>query len=225
MAVIDVGANVGDTIAVIKSFVNVPIVGVEGDEISFRFLEKNSKQFSEVSVIKTFLGESRNEIKADFKNFGWNTTIIPAEEGSHKIVVKTLDEILKKDFNDLNFKLLKVDVEGFDTIVLRGAEEIIKKDSPIVFFEYNPEAMKPLNENGFKTLLSFEAKGYDKIIFFDHKGTFLLSTSLKNTEELTYLHQYISSTKNLLGYFDIVLFSKEDTDIAVEYSIVESEHL
>ncbi|OQY92031.1 MAG: hypothetical protein B6D37_15480 [Sphingobacteriales bacterium UTBCD1] len=225
MTVVDVGANVGDTIAVIKSFTNASIIGIEGDEISFGFLEENVKQFSDVSVIKTFLGEKHDEIKADFKNTGWNATIVPAEGGSQKVLVRTLDEIIGKDYNGLDIKLLKIDVEGFDTIVLRGAQEVIKKNKPVVFFEYNPEAMKLLNEDGFSTLLSFRDKGYDKVIFFDHKGTLFLVTSLKNLEELTCLHEYISSSRNLLGYYDIVIFNEADVDIAIKYSKEERGYL
>ncbi|MBS1632174.1 MAG: hypothetical protein JST10_06320, partial [Bacteroidetes bacterium] len=51
---IDIGANVGDTIAILKSFVNVPVVGIEGDDISFRFLKRNIQQFSDVTVIKSY---------------------------------------------------------------------------------------------------------------------------------------------------------------------------
>ena len=35
MTVLDVGANVGDTIAILKSSVDVPVIGIEGDDISY----------------------------------------------------------------------------------------------------------------------------------------------------------------------------------------------
>src|SRR5258706_12070673 len=43
MTVIDIGANVGDTIAILKSGNDVPIIGIEGDDISYQYLEENTK--------------------------------------------------------------------------------------------------------------------------------------------------------------------------------------
>lgn len=70
MTLIDVGANVGDTIAVVKTEVDVPVIGVEGDEVTFSYLEKNSKQFNNnTNVVKTFLGEKSEELNILLKKW------------------------------------------------------------------------------------------------------------------------------------------------------------
>lgn len=196
MAAIDIGANVGDTIAVIKSVVNIPVVGIEGDDISFDYLTKNIQQFSNVSIIKAFLGEKPETITANFSSVGWNTTISPSEKGTDQVSIRTLNDVISNEIRkDLNYKLLKSDVEGFDTIVLRGAAQIIKRYKPVLFFEYNRTIMKRNGEEGLSTIFSFRDFGYDKIVFFDHMGTLLLFTSLANKEVITHLHEYISSEK------------------------------
>ena len=48
MTAVDIGANVGDTIAIIKSAKDIPIVGIEGDEITFNYLKRNVRQFSNI---------------------------------------------------------------------------------------------------------------------------------------------------------------------------------
>lgn len=215
MTVIDVGANVGDTIAVVKSAVEVPVIGVEGDDTSYQFLEKNAKQFSNVMIVKTFLGEKSQATKVSVEKSGWNNTIIPDETGTKQIVFKTLDEVIAESGkNDAELKLLKVDVEGFDTIVLRGATSVIQSKKPVLFFEYNRTNMIAINEDGLSTVFSFLNYGYKKIAFFDHKGTLVLATDLQNKEEVKYMHDYISSPKNLMGYYDICIFHDEDTDLA-----------
>jgi hypothetical protein len=45
LAVVDVGANVGDTACIIKTAEEVPILCIEGDEYIFDFLQKNIAQF------------------------------------------------------------------------------------------------------------------------------------------------------------------------------------
>lgn len=224
MSLIDVGANVGDTIAVVKTQVDVPVIGVEGDEVTYGYLEKNSKQFNNVSIVKTFLGEKAEELNVNFEKSGWNATIIPDDKGGKQVSFKTLDTVINEGgFNNRTIKLLKVDVEGFDTIVLRGAGDIIKKHKPVVFLEYNRQNMISIKEEGLPTLLSFAAAGYNKVAFFDHKGTLIVATSIKNTETVTYLHDYASSVKNLIGYYDICLFHEEDDQLAEDYLSIEKK--
>ena len=226
MVVIDVGANVGDTIAVLKSVINVPVIGIEGDETSFTYLEKNTRQFSNVSVIKTFLGEKTQQSKVNMDKTGWNNTIIPDAGGAQQISFKTLDDVINEaGFSHAELKLLKVDVEGFDTIVLRGAGQTIEQHKPVLFFEYNRENMIAIKEEGLSTVLSFSRSGYKKIAFFDHKGTLVLATDLQNEEVITYLHEYISSKKNLMGYYDICIFHENDTAVAEDFLLSEKKFL
>ncbi len=226
MTVIDVGANVGDTIAVLKTAVDVPVIGVEGDDTSYQYLEKNALQFSNVSIVKTFLGEKSQQTKVSMEKSGWNNTIIPDASGSQQIQFKSLDDVISEGgFDKAEIKLLKVDVEGFDTIVLRGAAEIIKQNKPVLFFEYNRENMIAINEDGISTILSFRNEGYHKIAFFDHKGTLVAATDLKNEEVIRYLHEYISSKHNLLGYYDICIFHETDNAVAEEFLQNEKKYL
>lgn len=215
MTVIDVGANVGDTIAILRSFIDLPVIGIEGDPVSFEYLKKNVSQFSDVQILNTFLGETSGNIKATLDKSGWNTTIIPIDEGGTDISIITLDEVLDKE-NILasDIKLLKTDVEGYDTIVLRGATETIRKHKPVLFLEYNRENMEAIGEKGLPFLLSLEEYGYSRIGFFDHKGKLLIVTAAKNKEEISYLHNYALGKNNLLGYYDICAFHGADDDIA-----------
>lgn len=224
ITVVDIGANVGDTIAIIKSEVEVPVIGIEGDDITYSFLEKNAEQFSNVTVVKTFLGDKKQEIKAELDSIGTNTAIVPSESGTRTISFKTLDEVLGEErFENVNVKLIKLDIEGFDTIVLRGSYEVIKRSQPVLFFEYNRDVMNTINEDGLSTLLSFNEYGYNKIAFFDYMGRLLLVTSMKNNEEITYLHHYAIGKNNLLGYYDICIFHQQDDALAEAFFKTEAE--
>ncbi len=226
MTVIDIGANVGDTVAVLKSAIDIPVIAVEGDEISFAYLEKNTRQFTNVYVVKTFLAEKTHDTAVSMKKTGWNNTIIPDTKGTQQVSFKTLDEVITSGgFEKAEIKLLKVDVEGFDTIVLRGAGSIIEKHKPVLFFEYNRANMIAINEEGLSTVLSYGQLGYNKIAFFDHKGTLVLATGMQNEEVITYMHDYISSKHTLLGYYDICLFHEKDNEVAEEFLLNEKKYL
>ena len=107
MSLIDVGANVGDTIAVVKTQVDVPVIGVEGDSVTYAYLEKNSRQFNNVSIVNTFLGEKSEDLNVNFEKSGWNATIIPDEKGGKHVSFKTLDAVIADGgFNNRTIKLL-----------------------------------------------------------------------------------------------------------------------
>ena len=218
MVIVDIGANVGDTIAVLRSVVDVPIIGIEGDDISYQYLKENTKQFQNISIIKTFLGEKRQNLKVEFESTGWNTTIIPTDTGEKTISFETLDHIIDdKKLNNPNIKLIKIDAEGFDTIVLRGSYNIISKHFPVLFFEYNLDIMKKIGEDGRSTIFSYSNYGYSRISFFDYLGRLLLSTSLDNIREINSLLDYLTNQNNLLGYYDVCIFHKQDDELPDEF--------
>jgi hypothetical protein len=164
------------------------------------------------------LGDKNQDLNVKFENAGWNTTIIPTNTSSNKISLKTMDEVFQQEnFLDRNIKLIKIDAEGFDTIVLRGAINVIKMHSPVLFFEYNQENMKKIGEEGLSTVLSFKNCGYDRIAFFDYLGKLFLDTSLENLREIAALDSYLNCKNNLFGYYDVCIFHKHDNKMAEEF--------
>jgi FkbM family methyltransferase len=217
--VIDIGANVGDTIAVLKTAIDLPVIGIEGDPISYRFLEKNVQQFSNITLLKEFLGEKKETLNVTMGKDGWNNTLLPAEDGKGKQVqLQTLDEVLQK--NNLHtqaLKLLKIDTEGFDTIILRGAFELLQQQQPVLYFEYNKSNMENIGEDGLSTLFSLQQYGYKTIVFFDNKGRYLLSAPLSDKALITDLHHYPDENKSQVAYFDVCLFHEKDQDLAAQF--------
>jgi FkbM family methyltransferase len=214
LTVIDIGANVGDTIAVIKTQIDIPIIAIEGDDISFSFLQKNVQQFESITPIKQFLGEAERKISVKLNKSGWNTTLIPQSEGTNQLMLKPLDDVLDANgLSERELKLIKIDIEGFDTIVLRGAEKIISKNKPVLYFEYNTTNMNAIKEDGLATLLSLVKYGYKEVIFFDAKNRYVITCPLTSTELITQLHYYVHEEKSQIPYYDLCLFHSEDSDL------------
>lgn len=214
-SMIDIGANVGDTIAVVRSHINIPVIAIEGDPFSFSFLQKNAAQFNNVVILKQFLGEEKKEMFVSMEKEGWNNTIIPDEKGSKKLELKTLDELLADNkLESRNIKLLKIDTEGFDTIILRGCWKTITKNQPVIYLEYNGENMNKIGENGLNTLLSLKEYGYNTIHIYDCINNLLMVTSLENTDTLQQLHLYAHKQKSMIPYYDICIFPQKDNDLS-----------
>jgi len=221
---VDIGANVGDTLLLVKSIDrDINAICIEGDETSFRYLKENSTNFKNVFLFNSFLGESNITVNATIDKVGWNNTIIPDTDGDETISLVTLDSLVSQQFNaDILVKFIKIDTEGFDTIIIRGALNIIKKNNPVIYFEYNRSNMSPIKEDGLGTLLSMSRLGYTKVLFFDDEGRYLLQTELTEKKLITELHNYCDGS-GLISYLNICLISKEDEDLVDE--IIEKESL
>lgn len=223
-SMIDIGANVGDTVAVVRSQTNIPIIAVEGDPVSFSFLQKNSGQFKDLYILNQYLGEEKKELTVSIEKNGWNNTIIPDKDGSKKLDIKTLDEVLSEHrLEDRNIKLLKVDTEGFDTIILRGCRKTIAKDQPVLYFEYNGENMSTIREDGLTTLLSLKQAGYRDIHIYDCIDNLIMVTTLDNADVLRQLHDYAHRKRSMVPYFDICIFHENDNDLSKQFYESEIE--
>jgi FkbM family methyltransferase len=226
LTVIDIGANVGDTIAVIKSQVDVPVIGVEGDEVSYRFLEKNTKQFKDITIIREFLGEKKETLKIALEKGGWNTTLVPDEAAGKDVTLRTLDEVLESEKLHLRrLKLLKVDCEGFDTIIIRGAVNLLQQQQPVVYFEYNKSNMEAIHEDGLSTLLSLAKYGYRTVILFDNKGRFIAEVPMQQRDLLYQLHHYADEKDSEIAYYDVCLFHESDKDLQQVFMQGEAPYL
>jgi|SRR6516162_9585411 hypothetical protein len=78
MVGVDVGANIGDTAAIIRSFCPAPIVCVEGDELLGYVLTENLRVLGDATVVQVYLSDSREQQHVCIQKEGWNNTLRPA---------------------------------------------------------------------------------------------------------------------------------------------------
>lgn len=141
--VVDAGANIG----LISIFSGI-LVGPSGLVLAFEphpetvlILNKNIQinQLTHVKVFPQGLGSKRSKAKI-YSNLHINrgaASMVDFQEGapSFDIEVSVLDEVLASQKVN-KVKLLKVDVEGFEMEVLKGAESILSQENgPILVVE------------------------------------------------------------------------------------------
>lgn len=218
--VIDIGANVGDTAALIKNAADVPIVCIEGDAYVFGFLERNIAQFRDVRAFRQFLGDKDEVIPARREKDHWNTTIIPDAGGSEKLELLRLDTFLERQKLSGSFKLLKTDTEGFDVKILRGASKLLDRDNPVINLEYNRHNMDAIGEKGIDTLFWLRDKGYEDVLVYEDSSRFICSARLSDTLMIEQLHRWVGDSREV-NYLDLTLMHRDDGDVARR--LVESE--
>jgi FkbM family methyltransferase len=216
LSVVDIGANTGDTAAIIKTIADIPIICIEGDTLSYSYLKENCKQFNNTLLLNHFLGEKPQTVSVNLEKKGWNTTIVPENEATEKITLTTLDELFSHFYNEkMIYKLLKIDTEGFDTIILRGALNFIEKNLPVIYIEYNRESMSVINETGLQTLLALKKIGYTKILLFDDRGRYIITLDMENEAAITDMHNYADGKNGLIYYYNLCIVHRSDIDIAL----------
>lgn len=224
LGIIDVGANIGDTLAIIKSKTDADYICIEGDPTVIQYLQLNAQQFRNVKIIKSFLGDRVESAKFKIEKQGWNTTLIPNEEGqSSELEILTLDHVSNMINKIDNFKLLKIDTEGYDTKIIRGGWSYIENVKPIIYIEYNRKNMDRINENGIEIFEKLNSLGYLDLLIFESQGRFVLSTNLNEKKLITQLDNYIRGKNSIIPYFDLAIFHKNDIDIANKFVSIEED--
>ncbi|KKQ77586.1 MAG: Methyltransferase FkbM family [Parcubacteria group bacterium GW2011_GWC1_38_6] len=141
---IDVGANIG-----YFSLLASRLVGGNGTVQAFEPVKQLSTQFS-TSIRKNNFdniylhryacgSETREmDIMVNKQNVGGSSLIEaknPLGSIHERIQIRKMDDMLK---NIQHIDMIKIDVEGYEFEVLKGAENLIKKHKPKIIFEFNP---------------------------------------------------------------------------------------
>jgi FkbM family methyltransferase len=215
--IIDIGANIGDTVALLRSEgVENTIYCIEPVNYYFDLLSENTRSFSHVKCFNLWLDDIENEKIGPLSIEVKNGTARHIENGKATEFNKTtLDEFVDNQALT-NIKLLKIDTDGFDFKIIRSGFNFIKKQKPVLFFEYDVVHLAENNDDAWQTLAILrDEMGYDQALYFDNFGRFLCAISLKNDErQAKQLLRYIQNYKGAFPYFDVCLLQGNDADLA-----------
>ena len=141
-SLIDIGANIGNHSIFFSDFFR-KIYAFEPNPLTYEILKLNSKFATKKgNIIPYKIGLSNKNGKVHFKvnhtNLGRSAIVNFNKDISHskdiiEIKVNCADKI--KSLEDIDIGCIKIDVEGHEIEALMGAEEIIKKNKPIIIFE------------------------------------------------------------------------------------------
>jgi FkbM family methyltransferase len=213
LSIIDIGANIGDSAAYIRLETDVPILCLEGNDAFLPALVENAKGFDNVFVESVFVGAEDRRIAASVNKHGGTSRIELEVSQSNTISTKSLETIVKGWPQFQTAKFIKIDTDGFDIPIIRGAIDFLKQRKPVIFFEYDPACFLPLGQDGLSVFNDLLGAGYTSALIYDNLGNFLLSVDLNDKRTLEDLYNYFLGW-NSIQYADIAVFSKEDTDLA-----------
>ena len=203
VTLIDIGAAVGDTVFLLESNLKGAfnkIVCIDGDDEFFDYLEQNMKQFDFVKTVHVMLSDKEQDEKSLVRIHAGTASA----QGEKLVMAKTLDRVVQENNLDA-VDILKIDTDGFDGKVLRGASNFLKTQQPSVIFEWHPILIKKTGntiEEAFQVLTDC---GYSNFVFFTKFGNFNHYMSGVNSTELEMLAQVCLNNKFVSDcHYDVV---------------------
>lgn len=192
--VVDVGANCGDSLAAMATTnPGLHYICIEADPSFFSLLQSNLLSIKErqpqlqADALCELIGKDGNH--ATLTGNGGTKHAVAASNGDGAIPCKSLDSALSSLPKKQTIALLKIDTDGWDHEVILSASQLIRKHSPLIFFEC--QQSNPQQLEGFSNAIDWLFKaGYSSWFIFDNYGDLLLQTD--NPETVKFLMDYVN---------------------------------
>ena len=209
---IDIGGNIGDSIAVLRNKTQAPVLCIEGEDGYFNILERNMQQFRNVHLEKAFVGRKQEKIKVSIQKQRGTAEIYAGQSTGQTIQFKRLEEIISSFPEFSCSKLVKIDTDGFDCTIIRASTEILGAMRPVIFFEYYPFLLFKQDDDGLSVFSTLHTIGYRNVLIYDQTGEYLFSASLSDQRIIEEVHVYFSDPDGI-RHCDLCVFHAEDTDL------------
>jgi FkbM family methyltransferase len=208
--IIDVGANIGDTALLVAGVApGARILCIEGYAPFMPFLTSNTAQLPDVVVAQAVLSDRTAPMKGRFDEHRGTAHLVPDDSGL-SFATETLDDLLGKYPAFSHPDVIKIDTDGFDGPILRGARGVLKAARPIVFYEWDPYSYSLAGEDNVSHAELLIELGYERFLIFDNRGDLLLHVRQPGPEVWQSLSQFSLRRRAIDGwYYDIAAFTEE----------------
>lgn len=167
---VDVGANYGVYALVASKLVGETgkVLAFEPTTRSFAILRQNIELNGSLNVdaFQVALTDTRGKA---WLNYGWDPVgnwlgAKPLEKKpGEEVQAESLDQLLEENGVG-HVDVIKIDVEGAEELVLRGAGRCLTTHSPVVVFEFNPGCARRLGLSPWGARDLLESLGYEFVV-------------------------------------------------------------
>ena len=208
LSCIDVGANIGDTIASFYKKDTDTFLGIEPNPTFTKLLADNWGWNRNVTVVSEACSSSGGEGPFVIQEKNGTASLLQTEDVV-TLSKRPLDEILNDHPFSMNANVLKIDTDGHDFEVLAGSDELIVRNLPAVLFECVACENTTYVEDCLRTMKSLQRVGYKGFLLYDNFGNLMGRYSLSDLSPFQNL-LFCQLTGGNLYYFDILVMKDED---------------
>ncbi|MCU0544676.1 MAG: FkbM family methyltransferase [Oscillatoriaceae cyanobacterium Prado104] len=216
---VDIGANLGMlTLMAARCVTETGTVhSFEPNPLIFKRLQKNitDNELQQVTLHNCGLGDRQTELTLTIVNeeFDMGTfTEIPEQDRSlitsqYQLPVYRGDDILPEELPGTTF--IKIDVEGFEPLVIRGLDRTIKRWHPVFLIEVVPEYLERGGSSPEELRELMESYGYQPVNIFTKRSglrhqlklTKIAGDRMTDSLNVLWLHRDNHLASHLAKYF------------------------
>jgi FkbM family methyltransferase len=229
--VIDIGANVGDTCAILHRHCSLHILSLDASDFFFPYLASNVQRlFSDRAVARhAFVVAGANDKPTGLYHWGGTAKAVdaPCSESCESIIISDLLRSVDA------VALLKIDIDGHDTEVLAGAFDGTGAPPrfPIYFeYEFAGNDVGQIRDRCLSSLEFFRKvadAGYQTAFVWDDPGRFFGRIDLRRRNGIVNAINYMAHFRQRSVYgYDICLVHRSDDAFAAELgNIISNDSL
>lgn len=155
-------------------------------------------------LYECFLGDSENETNLYIEKQDGSSKLKHSNNTNNTHKICTLDSLMQNSHFIPHF--IKIDTDGFDFKVLRGAKETLKAHKSALFFEWDQFHLRPLGEDPLSIFSYLYELGYKECLIFDNFGRILCQIQSNDRTNLALLMDYTLISKQHICYYDVLTF-------------------
>jgi FkbM family methyltransferase len=218
---IDVGANIGDTIAAGLKNPQNKFLAIEANPLFFSYLKKNLGAMENVRLHQALCTSEDAVGQFDITTVRGTARFEKSASNGLSVDAKKLDTLIEEypEFENCNF--LKIDTDGYDFEVLRGGRELIRRVKPIVLFECDVFKNTHFIQDVAETLSFFFVEGYETALLYDNGGELLGQVDAENLKTLHWMLFYQATSQRF--YLDVLLIPSGAKFLSQEFAFFISE--
>jgi FkbM family methyltransferase len=219
LRMVDVGANVGDSWALAGPVPGDALLLIEGSPGWFALLERNTANDPTVTVVQALLSDRDGDAAGTIVTEGGNATVMGGGAAGQALRTETLDHVIARTpaFRETN--LLKVDVEGWDPRVLRGARALLSASRPAILFEHHPRLLAAAGEGDQTVFAELAELGYGEMLLYDNIGHLIESVPARDSARLA---TRMDEARGRDGYYyDVIAI--HDREAAARAAFLDAE--
>ena len=223
--VVDVGANVGCT-ALLYSRIAKRVHAFEPSRETFGQLERNVGRAGEagnLTLHQMALGSSCDTLELVASpyfragSFIGSLSEVSVGHVAEQVEVRTLD-VVAAELRIEEIDFIKIDTEGFDGEVVRGAMAVLRSNSPIVVMELNHWCLNVSRRTSVPDYLDHLRSVFPVLFALSDDGeTYLDLHNKDHRYNVMYRHILHGDYVNLLGAFDLTRLSAFLAEFRCDY--------
>jgi FkbM family methyltransferase len=170
--VVDVGSNVGASLLqMLAARPAARAIAIEPSERYLSCLRRNLEGFTRAEIVPVAVGRwggktwlYNNTTSASVVNMAYCGF---ESLGKQPVEMRTLDDVMR---HRGRASLVKIDTDGYDMEVLRGARDVLREGQPVVYFELEPRLLHRAPDADLAWLQSL---GYQRLVCLNAAGRYV----------------------------------------------------